>query len=224
MKSFVEPNNQLRLFGTEKGYIHISEERDYKIRYEVFDTHGNKASLAFVIKGKKAAMPKSECGEKLLHNRQNIVRKGDFEAILPPNVLYTDLCLDYKRTPSKTYLSDIHYLQDSYTPLHDYIDISLPYDARNISDTGKLLAIKTNGTQRPIILGGTWKNGKMKFQTREFGAFAVMVDTIPPKITPQQAPLHFRITDNLSGIDTYNGYIDGTWALFPCIHTLPQHR
>ncbi|MDR1699550.1 MAG: M23 family metallopeptidase [Prevotellaceae bacterium] len=218
MKSFVEPNNQLRLFkiGAERGYINISEERDYKIHYEVFDTYGNKASLAFVIRGKKAAVPsKPECEEKLLYNQQNIVQKADFKAVMPQNVLYDDLCLDYKRTPSKTYLSDIHYLQDSYTPLHDYIDISLPYDAHKIADTSKLLAIKTNGTQHPIVLGGTWENGQMNFKTREFGAFAVMIDTIPPKITPQpKAPLRFKISDNLSGIDTYNGYIDGVWALF----------
>ena len=215
MKSFVEPNNRLRLFQTnaEKGMISISEERDYKIRYEVIDTHGNKASISFVITGKKAEIPaKPICEETLYFDRKNIVEKGNFRAIIPPNVLYTNMCLEYKRTPSKNYLSDIFQLQNHYTPLHDSIDVFLPFDANKIRNTRQLLVIKTN-IQKPF--GGKYEGGKMHFRTNEFGSFAVVIDSIPPKITPvPNTSFRFKITDNLSGINTCNGFINGVWALF----------
>jgi murein DD-endopeptidase MepM/ murein hydrolase activator NlpD len=214
MKSFVDANNRLPLFetGEERGVINITEERDYHIRYEVLDTQGNKATLRFIIKGKKQNIPaKVSCKETLFFSQENIVQKGDFRAVIPPNALYDDLCLDYKRTPSTKYLSDIFRLQDAYTPLHTAIEMSLPCTPPNGISPDKLLVVKTNGT----TFGGKWEKGKMIFQTREFGSFAVAMDTIPPKITQvKNAPLRFKISDNLSGIHTYNGYINGEWVLF----------
>jgi hypothetical protein len=50
------------------------------------------------------------------------------------------------------------------------------------------------------------------------------VDTIPPRITPINIKnganmsgikdIRFKIKDDFSGINTYNGWIDGQWALF----------
>ena len=218
MKSFVEPNNRLRLFETNnnRGLINISEERDYRIRYEVLDSHNNKATFSFVIRGRRADIPPPpSCRQTLFYNWENIVHEGDFRAVIPPNVLYTNLCLNYSRRPSATYLSDIHQLQDNFTPLHDSIDIFLPVDARRIADTSKLLALKLNGTQKPTPFIGKYENGKFHFRSREFGSYAAVIDTTPPQITPQpNAPLRFKITDDLSGIDTYNGFINGVWALF----------
>jgi hypothetical protein len=58
---------------------------------------------------------------------------------------------------------------------------------------------------------------------RNFGEFAIALDTIPPKIISLdrsasdftgKKELRFTISDELSGIDTYEGYIDNHWALF----------
>jgi hypothetical protein len=48
---------------------------------------------------------------------------------------------------------------------------------------------------------------------RNFGAFAVALDTIAPEIIPR-GNMRFTIVDNLSGIATYEGFIDNQWALF----------
>jgi hypothetical protein len=60
--------------------------------------------------------------------------------------------------------------------------------------------------------------------SRVFGEFAIGVDTVPPRITPVNIKnganmralqtIRIKITDDLSGINTYNGYIDDQWALF----------
>ena len=55
------------------------------------------------------------------------------------------------------------------------------------------------------------------------GDYYIKMDDVPPKIVPltisdgknmaKQSRISFKISDNLSGIKTYNGKIDGKWVL-----------
>src|SRR5690606_21891435 len=57
----------------------------------------------------------------------------------------------------------------------------------------------------------------------EFGSFYIGVDTQAPTIRPlnisenksmaQASRISLKISDNLSGIKSFNGYIDGEWVL-----------
>src|SRR5690606_8945375 len=67
------------------------------------------------------------------------------------------------------------------------------------------------------------EEGWVKVNTRNFGNFYVAVDTVAPVITPRnlangknvanQPKIDFTISDNFSGIQSFNGYIDGKWVL-----------
>src|SRR5690606_12236472 len=56
-----------------------------------------------------------------------------------------------------------------------------------------------------------------------FGSFHIAVDTVPPTIQAQNISagkdmgsigrVNFKISDNLSGIQSFNGYIDDNWVL-----------
>ena len=58
---------------------------------------------------------------------------------------------------------------------------------------------------------------------RNFGKYAIAVDTIAPEIIPLngtamadltgRSALKFTIRDDLSGIEKYEGYIDNNWVL-----------
>src|SRR5690606_32433770 len=72
--------------------------------------------------------------------------------------------------------------------------------------------------------GGVSKGNCVDFKTRSLGLYALMIDTVNPIITPVNISLNkamqnekfikFKLTDNISGIDTYNGYINNKWELF----------
>ena len=72
--------------------------------------------------------------------------------------------------------------------------------------------------------GGTWKDGYVQTRTRQFGEFAIMADTIAPKIRPVNFKdgsdisglgfLKIKITDEFSGIKSYRALVDGKWVLF----------
>jgi len=61
----------------------------------------------------------------------------------------------------------------------------------------------------------------MDVNISEFGAYAVIADRIPPRISPVEqvqwttrGVITFRLSDNLSGVATYRGAIDGQYVLF----------
>lgn len=64
--------------------------------------------------------------------------------------------------------------------------------------------------------GGEWQNGNIKFNTRNFGAYTLLTDTIPPTakaIKISKDEIRFTIKDDLSGIYSYEVHIDGAWLL-----------
>lgn len=69
---------------------------------------------------------------------------------------------------------------------------------------------------RYTFLFGTWENGKIKFETVKLGKFVIQPDLLPPdirRIYANAGTLRFRISDNLSGIASYEATIDGNWVL-----------
>lgn len=65
-------------------------------------------------------------------------------------------------------------------------------------------------------LGGTWIGSAIQFKTRRLGDFQLITDNEPPSIRPARIDstyLSFVIADNLSGIKSFNCYVNGEWVL-----------
>ena len=63
--------------------------------------------------------------------------------------------------------------------------------------------------------GGEWSGDQISFKTKNFGTFVIVEDNSPPRIAPVRvngAGLRFSITDNLSGIDSFEAFVDGEWV------------
>jgi len=61
-----------------------------------------------------------------------------------------------------------------------------------------------------------WKSNRVKFNTRDFGQFTFLRDTVPPTITKiglSSAAARFKIRDNLSGISYFEANLNGQWLL-----------
>ena len=78
------------------------------------------------------------------------------------------------------------------------------------------------GQKSPI--GGDYSGGWLIAKTNVFGSFSIAVDKTPPvviplsiknkKIVTDPSKVQFKIIDDLSGIKSYRGEIDGKWVLF----------
>lgn len=71
------------------------------------------------------------------------------------------------------------------------------------------------------FVGGEWEEGQIRFKTRNFGSFVLALDDVKPTITPIRVngqEMRFTIKDNLSGIKSFEAFVDGKWILMRYEH------
>ncbi len=115
---------------------------------------------------------------------------------------------------------------DKYTPVLKSYSVSIKTIDLPDELKEKAIIAQKNGNEKGsknfISWGGEYINGYVVTTVKELGDFFVMVDTIAPTIKKienekqENKPdmLKFIVSDELSGIKTFNGYIDNNWALF----------
>lgn len=225
-KSFVDPGNPLQIYYNlvNNGRINFNDGKTHTVKYTISDARGNKSTLSFnVLSNPKAVIntPELPLGTSFTYNRQNEFSLDDVKVILPKGTLYNDLNFLYKKTakPQLNAFSEIHYIHNNLTPLHTGFELWIKADSTIIKHQNKALIVNSNRSSQ----GGYFENGWVKAKPRNFGSYFVAIDTIAPNIIPLNivngknmagiSKMSFRISDALSGIKSFNGYIDGKWIL-----------
>jgi len=225
-KSFVEPGNPLTIYKNliNRGIIDLKDDRVHRLKYIVMDTKGNVSTLEFQVKydpSSVIARPKTEGIQDFYYDRQNEYSTADVKITIPEGSLYSSIAFNYSESakPARGY-SKIHHVHTRLIPLHSGFNLSIRPDSTLRPDLQeKALIVDSRG----ISQGGTFENGFVKASPRSFGSFYVSVDTIAPAIRPVNVSdgksfknidrMLFKISDNLSGIRSFTGTINGQWVL-----------
>jgi hypothetical protein len=226
---FLQPGNKMDIYqvGTNKGVLQLQDSKIHEMKLVVSDAHGNKNVLAFnIIRGKETHEDTKTNGTKLFYwDRANEFQNSLVKVELPAGSLYENLSFLYTQVQgSRSLCSAIHKIHNTYVPVHQAFKLSiktLPISARLQS---KALVVMVDPTGKFSAVGGDYVDGWVTARPRVFGNFAVALDTVPPKIQSMgirdhktlvnKQKIDFRISDNLSGIASYRGEIDGNWVLF----------
>ncbi|MBC7915007.1 MAG: hypothetical protein H7Y07_12890 [Pyrinomonadaceae bacterium] len=226
-KSFVEPGNPLTIYkGLEKnGLISFTDDSVHDMQYLIKDIKGNTSTLNFKIKrnAQSTISVKDEKGVKLFRYTDSTnYTTENIKIAIPRGTLYNDINLQYSisNRPANAY-SAIHTIHNRFIPVHKNYhlwikpDIALPNHLKD-----KAVIIDSRG----IYQGGIFESGYIKAMPKTFGSFHIRVDTIAPIIRPINisddksmvgiSKIVLKLSDNLSGIRTFRGTIDGHWVLF----------
>ncbi len=224
MKSFVEPGNRLNFYdAVNNGYIDITEERNYRMRYELEDHHGNTLIYSFVVKGQQQPITQAAtCNNFMSWTLHNSFVNLDFMLDIPPENLYSNFCYTHRKISSAAYYSDIHQVNESPVPLHHNATIWIKLNADTLKNRKQYGIVEIGGTGNISWIGGTYKRGGVETSIRELGRrYAIDTDTVPPKITPVNPEkwvaarrIQIRLTDNKSGISNFKGTVNGKFVLF----------
>ena len=225
-KSFVDPGNPLQIYSNlvNSGRINFTDDKLHQVKYIITDSKGNKSTLAFNVKADAKAIiptPALPNGTTYQYVNVNEYNNEDVKVILPKGTLYNDLNFVYKKSAKAqtNAFSAIHQIHNNLTPLHLGFEIWIKADSTLAKYQNKALIVNTNRSSQ----GGYFENGYVKTKPRNFGSFFIAIDTLAPTIVPVNiangknmtglSKMNFRISDNLSGIKSFNGYIDGKWVL-----------
>lgn len=225
-KSFVDPGNPLQIYSNlvDNGRITFAGGKMHELKYVITDARGNKSTLSFNVQADTKAVintPNLPTGNSYLYSNINEFNNEDVKVILPKGTLYNDLNFIYKKLPKPqgNAFSAMHQIHNNLTPLHLGLEIWIKADSSLSKYQNKALIVNGNRSSQ----GGYFENGFVKAKPRNFGNFFIAIDTVAPTIVPVNiangknmaglSKMSFRISDNLSGIKSFNGYIDGKWIL-----------
>ena len=230
VKSKKLPGNKLSFFKTDaaNGIINVTDGLLHEVHISVVDLSGNMANLRFWIQSQKplevVQMPASSDGDTSVFFRFDKVNRfetGELKVDLPVGCLYDNLNFTYKKAPgNKTMFSDIHYLNNPEVPLHNRMKVSVKATKLPQRLRSKALLVRVDRSGKRSPADGSYENGYVTTSTNLFDGYAIAVDTVAPVIKPWpenkkkiKTSLRFTVYDNLSGIKTYKGELNGKWVL-----------
>ena len=223
IKAFTENGNRLNFVESrDRGIFNIDEERTYHLSFHLKDFHGNTRQLSVWIDGKKQDVPAIDTTGVIFFRWISDNRFGarGVRLSIPRGNLYSDLYMRYSVREDSTALSAIHTLHDEPVPLHENAQLSLHLQHDTLENKAQYGIIQRHRGRRTWI-GGTYNNRWINANIRELGSYTIAADLKPPLITPinpatwvKNRKIVFRLSDDLSGVSSYRGEIDGQYVLF----------
>ncbi len=231
-RAFVLPDDKLSVYKNviNRGLFNFNDNISHSVKIIVTDANKNKSVLSFQI---KAQSEKQWTGQGFIDKNiivmpYNITNKFSSENIsinIPAGALYDTIYFSYKKEKGTSEMfSDLHYIHNNFTPVHKAYYLSIKPTSVPAGKESKLLIVQLGDDQKKSAVNGIWAEGYLSADILSFGRFYVGIDTIAPVISSNglvpgvnltgKKEIRIRITDELSGIKSYEPSIDGNWALF----------
>ncbi|MDC0303578.1 M23 family metallopeptidase [Flavobacteriales bacterium] len=230
-RSYIAPGNKLDLYPTiqDGGTVLIESGKTFNIEVYVIDHAGNTSKIAFTILGQArkgtSISSKENITDVFSPKQDNSFTNNSVRVNIPNGCLYDTLKFKYDlNPPCDDCISPIHSLGKlTDTPLHKSMTVSIKLDKVSEAIASKSVMVSFDRKGNPIAEGGTIKWNWMTATTRSFGDYAVMLDSIAPVLRPKNFQdqtsypnldtLKFYLEDDLSGIRSYSGTLNGKWVL-----------
>ena len=223
IKSFVDPGNRLRFIESlNRGILTIDEPRTYHLTYQLADAFGNTTRLSIQIEGKEQPIPEVDTENTELFHWWSDNRFGakGIRLTIPKGNLYDDLYFRYSVKEDSTALGATHILHNKPVAFHKSAKLSLRLQTDTLENKQQYGIVRLQNGRRSWT-GGVYRNGWVDADIKEMGSYTLGQDLVPPTITPlnpatwvSKQSIALRLSDNLSGVQTYRGEIDGQYVLF----------
>ena len=224
------PGNLLDIYSppNSNGILKPDNSKGHEFEIIVCDAFKNKAVLKFRTVSKKSSLQiKNQLFTKeFYYDRANSFENEEIRIEIPKGALYDNLKFSWRSDskPAGCY-SPLHQVHSRFIPIHVPYTLSVKCDEipDRLKDKALIVSVDPIKGKRTAI-GGDYSRGWITAKTNVMGSFTVAIDQTPPIITPlnirekkiltDPLKIQFHITDNLSGIKSYRGEIDGKWVLF----------
>jgi hypothetical protein len=230
MKFFSAPGNHLNIFdfANNRGILKFNDNQTHLVKIIVSDEYQNKSTLTFDVESQKSdlkiAISKNNSRTAKFDSAFYLIRP-DFRMEIPANTLYDDCSVYFSQTADfHEFVSDIYSVGNPNIPVSQPFTVSIRPKSISEQTENKTVVVRIAKNETLISEDGDWINGFISAECKNFGRFALALDTVAPEIFPldfktgdnftKRREISFKITDNLSGIDKYSGFIDSKWVLF----------
>jgi hypothetical protein len=230
-RAFVLPNDRLENYSNlvNRGAFNFKDNKKHSVLFIISDISGNKSRLAFQVRSTTErpaglSSPETSSRKMMPYEKANKFSTEDVSVNIPSGALYDTLWFSYKRNSgTPVMLSDLHSVHNKLTPLQKAITLSIKPTRVPKGMESKMLIVQLNDNMSKRACPSTWADGFLKADVLNFGDYYIGMDTIPPHVSATgisganltgKKEIRIRISDDFSGIKSYEPAIDGKWALF----------
>lgn len=231
-RTFVLPDDKLSLYRSfmNNGLFDFTDNKIHNVSIKVKDGKGNSTTLSFsVVPGMSGQYELPEMKDSTLitmpYEKENQFVAEGIKLVIPKDALYDTLFFKYSAGAGNDKLfSRVHHIHDRFTPVQKPVTLSIKPDSIPTGKESKLLLVQID--EKGVIngAGGKFIDGAVSGDLLSLGTYAIGIDTVAPVIYANglsansdltgKNEIRIRIKDDLSGIKSYSGIIDGNWALF----------
>lgn len=203
------------------GIISVVPNLTSVYRVEVSDFFGNKSTVSIPVQyDLLSTIIEQEpvvSNYFVRANKDSNFAKDNMSVFFPAGTFYDDFDLNFNVK------NDTLFLHEDTVPAHTNFTISIEDNKYSETQREKIFIGLVEGikvTYNPTYRKDTVFSAKVK----TLGKYTLVMDTIAPKIAiakpiegkwlSEQKTIQLTIKDELSGIKSYNGYLNGNWILF----------
>jgi hypothetical protein len=203
------------------GKITVQPGLNYSVEISLKDLAGNSTRVIIPIEGTREAPQQTR--EKFISEhyiaavKPNNFDLGKAKVYFPANTFYEDFYIDLKS------VGDTITIHNNTVPVHKNFTVSFHTDEYDESFLKSAFIARLDEKMRPDY-NKTYKRGNtFSIRTRALGTYTLVADTVPPSVRPRNFKskqwlnnykyLSLTISDDLSGIASYEATLNGEWIL-----------
>ncbi|MDR1172553.1 MAG: M23 family metallopeptidase [Bacteroidales bacterium] len=230
IKTYREEGNRTPFYENIKnnGLISLKDTLPHNIRIELFDDLLNKSVAEFKVRKSSKVATKHQTANAAqfitMHwNSAFEYYEDGLELYVEPESLYSDALFKSSKSEKAKAYSPLWNLGYENIPLHKAMNLKIkPVDLPSHLKEHAFIA-RQNKDESVSHCGGRFDaNGFLSAEISSFGKYFISADTVPPKVSVNAKSNNFSastkltvsLSDDISGIESCNGYIDGKWVLF----------
>ena len=216
VRTETDPFNMLQMIAKRNGTVTVGEGDTVNVRFKISDYAGNTSSIQFKLVGTAPVEV-----ERPQHRRSEylVTADGSMNADI---TIFRDEWIPTGQRDQKGCCSRIYrFGTDEMTTFKPFTVRIRPNE--EWASHPKMFIAYIDGSGKVSSLGGKMKGGYMETTTRNMGEFTIKIDSVAPTVKASNfkdgqsvkdlKSLRFKITDDMTGIETYDIYLDDVWVL-----------
>ena len=228
VRTETDPNNKLRMVKKRNGIVTVAEGDTVSVCFKITDYVGNSATASFKLVGvapvevERPMRRRSEYFVKADGTLNSNITIEDFSVSMEEGTLFRDEWIQTGQRDEKDCCSRVYRFGDEGMTTFNKFKVRLrPFD--KWAGDKRLYIASIDNKGKVSSLGGTLKNGWVETKTHTMGEYTLKIDSIAPTVKATNfkdgqnvsalKSLRFKISDDMTGIETYDIYLDDVWVL-----------
>ena len=228
VRTETDPFNKLHMIEVKNGTVTVEEGDTVNVCFKVSDYVGNSSRVKFKLVGtspvevERPMHRRSEYFVKADGSQNGDITIEDFNVSMEKGTLFRDEWIQTGQRDEKGCCSRVYRFGDEEMTTFKKFTVRIRPMEKWASDSRLYIAnIEKDG--KVSSLGGKMKNGCMEVKTYTMGEYVIKVDSVAPTVKASNfkdgqsvstlKSLRFKISDDMTGIETYDIYLDDVWVL-----------